>query len=141
MRRHLHIAILPVMFVLILSGCGPFGGPSTSISMTMTDFTFLPNTLTVPAGEEITLKVTNSGAVAHDFMIMKLGHELSSHEHVDENAHANAYWEQDLLQAGDTLQSTFMAPAEPGEYQILCGVAGHLAAGMVGRLTVVTAAP
>jgi plastocyanin len=103
----------------------------------MTDFTFLPSTLTVPAGEEITLTLTNSGAVAHDLMIMKLGQEISNHGQVRPEEQANVFWEQELLEAGETIKSTFTAPTEPGEYQIVCGVAGHLEAGMQGRLIVV----
>ena len=134
--KQVHMWALAVLVASILSACGA-GGPSTSISLTMTDFTFLPNTLTVPAGEEITLTVTNSGAVAHDFMIMKLGHAVGGNGHVGEAEHANVYWEQEQLEAGRTLQSKFTAPSEPGEYQIVCGVAGHFEAGMSGKLIVV----
>jgi uncharacterized cupredoxin-like copper-binding protein len=105
----------------------------------MTDFTFLPNALTVPAGEEITLTLTNSGAVAHDLMIMQLGKDVGSNGHVGPAEQANVFWEQELLAAGETVKSTFTAPTEPGEYQIVCGVAGHLEAGMQGRLIVVAA--
>jgi uncharacterized cupredoxin-like copper-binding protein len=103
----------------------------------MTDFAFAPNTLTVPAGQQINVTVSNSGAVAHDLMIMKLGKDLTSHDHVGADAHANAYWEQEQVPPGQSLQSTFTAPAEPGQYQIICGIAGHLEAGMVGTLVVV----
>jgi uncharacterized cupredoxin-like copper-binding protein len=33
---------------------------------------------------------------------------------------------------------TFTAPEQPGDYQIVCGIAGHLQAGMIGTLTVVS---
>ena len=105
----------------------------------MTDFTFIPGALTVPAGEEITLTLTNSGAVAHDLMIMKLGKEIGSGGHVGPDEHANVFWEQELLEAGETVKVTFTAPTEPGEYQIVCGVAGHLEAGLQGRRIVVAA--
>jgi uncharacterized cupredoxin-like copper-binding protein len=105
----------------------------------MTDFTFIPNTLTVPAGEEITLSVTNGGAIAHDFVIMKLGYQIDSHGHFGREEHANVYWEQEQLEPGARLESKFTSPAEPGEYQIVCGVAGHVEAGMVGKLIVVPA--
>jgi uncharacterized cupredoxin-like copper-binding protein len=139
MRTHSHIVVLAASLALILTACGAGGGPSTSISLTMTDFTFLPNTLTVPAGKEITMSVTNGGAVAHDFMIMKLGHEVSGNGHVGAAEHANVYWEHEMLEAGQTQQTKFTAPNEPGEYQIVCGVAGHFEAGMVGKLIVVDA--
>jgi len=139
MGKPLHLTIVSIVFALILSGCGGSDRPDTSISVTMTDFAFLPNTLTVPTGEEITLSVANNGAVAHNFMIMKLGYDIGSHGHVGEEEHAHAYWQQEQLEAGETTQSTFTAPGEVGEYQIVCGVAGHLEAGMVGKLVVVAA--
>jgi uncharacterized cupredoxin-like copper-binding protein len=125
-----------ISLCLILSGCAP-AAASTNVSLTMTDFSFLPNTITVPAGQEITIDVTNSGAVAHDLMIMKAGYELVANQHVHAEDHGNAFWEQELLDPGHKLSSTFMAPSTPGEYQIVCGVAGHFEAGMVGRLIVV----
>jgi plastocyanin len=138
MRKLKLTIVLHGIVALILSACGPVGGPSTSIQVSMTDFAFMPNTLTVPSGQEITIRTTNNGAVAHDLMIMKLGKDLSSHDHAGAEAHANAFWEQEQLAAGETRESTFMAPTEPGEYQIICGVAGHLEAGMVGKLVVVS---
>jgi plastocyanin len=138
MRNSPSYAIVCSLAILILSACGAAGGPSTSLQLTMTDFAFAPNMLTVPAGQEITLRITNNGAVAHDFMIMRQGYELSSHDHAGPEAHANAFWEQEQLAAGETVLSKFTAPSEPGEYQIICGVAGHLEAGMVGTLVVVS---
>jgi uncharacterized cupredoxin-like copper-binding protein len=32
---------------------------------------------------------------------------------------------------------TFRAPAEAGDYQIVCGIPGHFQAGMIAKLTVV----
>ncbi|HEY5984500.1 MAG TPA: cupredoxin domain-containing protein [Anaerolineales bacterium] len=125
-----------IALCLIVSGCSP-ATASTNVSLTMTDFSFLPNTITVPAGQEITIDVTNSGAVAHDLMIMQAGYELVANQHVHAEEHGNAYWEQDLLEPGHTLTSTFLAPSAPGEYQIVCGVPGHFEAGMVGKLLVV----
>lgn len=139
MRNLSPITMLTTLTVIILSACGRAEGASTSLQLTTTDFAFTPNRLSVPAGQEITIRVSNNGAVAHDLMIMKLGKELTSHDHAGPEAHANAYWEQELLAPGTTRESTFVAPAEPGEYQIICGVAGHVEAGMVGKLVVVAA--
>ena len=131
------IAVLGIAGLVLLGACGSPARPSTSIKVTMTDFAFSPNTITVPAGQAISVRVTNNGAVSHDLMIMNLGHELSSQDHADTGAHANALWEQAPLGAGESKESTFLAPNEPGAYQIICGVAGHFEAGMVGRLIVV----
>jgi uncharacterized cupredoxin-like copper-binding protein len=37
---------------------------------------------------------------------------------------------------GETSSGTFTAPAEPGTYVVACLVAGHVAGGMLGTLTV-----
>ncbi len=126
-----------IMTSLLLSSCAG-GGPSTSIEVVMTDFQFTPNTFTVPAGEEITLTIINNGAVVHNFVIMKL--DTSAGEGWDEDDQANVFWEErDILPGGD-LSVTFTAPAEPGEYQIVCRTVGHIASGMIGKLTVVAGA-
>lgn len=129
-------AMLAILFTVILSGCGGAAAPSRSLSLTVTEFSFVPSTLTVPAGEQITISVTNSGAVAHDFMIMKRGYDVSSHVPGHDDP-ADIYWRQDQVQPGEAIQSTFTAPPEPGDYVFVCGVAGHLEAGMVGKLVVV----
>lgn len=69
MKRLLFLAVL---LTLLLASCGE-AGPTTTINVTMTDFQFTPNQFTVPAGQEITINVTNTGAVVHNFIIMKLG--------------------------------------------------------------------
>ena len=136
--RTIHPTWVLMLSSLILSACGASAGPSTSVSITMTEFTFLPNTLSVPAWQDITITVTNTGAVAHDLMIMKQGKEILGHDDL-EDGRADAYWSQEALEPGESLVSTFVAPTVPGEYQIVCGVAGHLEAGMVGKLIVVAA--
>ena len=109
-------------------------GPVTTIDVVLTDFQFSPNTFTVPAGEEITFNSKNYGAVVHDFVIMKLG--TNAGDSFDEADAANVYWEVELKPAGE-INTSFAAPSEPGEYQIVCRVAGHIMAGMVGKLIVV----
>ena len=52
-----------VAISLALASCGGSSAPTTTIDVTMTDFQFSPSAFTVPAGEQITLKSTNSGAV------------------------------------------------------------------------------
>ena len=99
----------------------------------MTDFAFNPNEFTVPAGEDITLNVTHNGTMEHSFIVMKYGTDAG--EMFDEADKVNVYWEVDL-QPGDSETVLFKAPDRPGTYQIICGMAGHLQSGMVGRLIV-----
>lgn len=40
------------------------------------------------------------------------------------------------VDAGASATVVFTAPSVPGEYEVVCGVAGHIEAGMVGHLVV-----
>jgi len=127
--------VLVLLVMMFLASCG--GGPSTTLDVVMTDFQFTPNSYTVPAGEEITINIVNNGAVVHNFVIMKLG--TSAGDTFDAEDEPNVYWQEtDIPPNGDTT-TTFTAPEEPGEYQVVCRTAGHIASGMIGKLTVVTA--
>ena len=127
-------ALTFLLFTLVLSACGGQGKPSTDIHVDMTDFAFTPNQYVVPVGQEITLHVQHDGTVEHDFIIMK--YDTSVGEHFDKEDQPNIYW-QIKVQPGESETITFTAPDQPGSYQIVCGMAGHVEAGMVGKLEVV----
>jgi RNA methyltransferase, TrmH family len=117
------LLMLSLMFAFLLASCGG-SGPSTNINVTLTDFAFTPNAFTVPAGEEITLTVTNNGVVVHNFIIMKLG--TTAGGAWDEADQANIFWEERDIQPDGNFNVTFTAPVEPGEYQIVCRTQGHI---------------
>lgn len=125
-----------VLLSLLLVSCGAAGGASNNIDVTMTDFQFQPSQFTVPAGEEITFTSSNNGAVVHNFVIMKLG--TSAGDFFDEEDVPNVYWEVELPPGAST-NTTFIAPSEPGEYQVVCRTEGHIVSGMTAKLTVVPA--
>lgn len=125
-----------VLFSLMLASCGGAGGPTTELNVAMTDFQFQPNQYTVPAGQEITLNARNNGAVVHNFVIMKLG--TSAGPMWDDADVPNVYWEVELLPGADT-STSFTAPSEPGDYEVVCRTEGHIASGMVAKLSVVPA--
>ena len=131
MKRNIIVAV--VLLSLTLVSCGG-GGPSTSIDVKMTDFQFQPNQYTVPAGQEISFSSTNNGAVVHNFVIMKLG--TTAGDFFDEEDVPNVYWEVELLPGAST-DTSFTAPSEPGEYQVVCRTEGHIVSGMTAKLTVV----
>jgi uncharacterized cupredoxin-like copper-binding protein len=121
--------------VLALSACGGSAStPSTDLDVTMTDFQFSPNQFTVPAGQEITLSSSNTGAVVHNFVIMQLG-KTAGTEFTDEDL-PNVYWQVEIAPGGST-ETSFIAPSEPGEYEVVCRTPGHVQAGMVAKLIVV----
>jgi uncharacterized cupredoxin-like copper-binding protein len=126
--------LLVTLLSLTLASCGG-SAASTTIDVTLTDFQFTPNQFAVPAGQEITLKVLNNGAVVHNFIIMKLG--TSAGEAFDSEDEPNVFWSERDIPPGGDLNVTFTAPTEPGDYQVVCKTQGHITSGMIATLTVV----
>jgi uncharacterized cupredoxin-like copper-binding protein len=133
----IRVFIVMAMFLsLTLVSCGGAAGPTTSIDVTMSDFQFQPNQFTVPAGQEISFSSSNNGAVVHNFVIMKLG--TTAGDVFDDEDVPNVYWEVELVPGGTT-DTSFTAPSEPGEYEVVCRTEGHIVSGMTAKLTVVPA--
>ena len=126
------LTFIVMILAILLTACGK-SGPSTKISFTMTDFAFTPSEFTVPARKEITLHITHDGTVEHNFIVMQYG--MDAGEMFDKEDEANTYWQIDV-QPGETKTITFVAPEQPGMYQVICGMVGHLQSGMVGKLIV-----
>lgn len=123
-----------VLCSFLLAACGAAGGVSDRIDVTMTDFQFQPSQFTVPAGQEIAFTSSNNGAVVHNFVIMKLG--TSAGPMFEDEDIPNVFWQVELL-PGATTETSFTAPTEPGEYEVICRTEGHIASGMTGKLIVV----
>jgi uncharacterized cupredoxin-like copper-binding protein len=126
---------------ILLAGCaGASGQPVTEITVEATDFAYNPIAITVPAGEPVTLTLTNKGAVEHDFVVDKIN--VIDVETSDNGPAAHHQMggmpEYDLhffAKAGDTAVLNFTA-LEPGTYEIFCSIEGHKEAGMIGELIV-----
>lgn len=124
--------MLVALFIVVVVASGCASAPS--IKVTATDFAYSPSTFTVPAGAAVNLQVTNAGSVEHEFAIMKKGTSVTPP--FGDKDEGNIYWELDEIQPGTTKTATFTAPSEPGTYEIVCGLAGHIEAGMTATLTV-----
>lgn len=133
MKKYSILFAIVIGLLLALTACG--GGPSTNLNVDMTEFMYNPTNFTVPAGQDITLELSNNGAVVHDFIIMNLGTEVG--QDFGEEDLPNIYWKAEL-QPGSSNTYTFTAPSQPGEYQVVCGTPGHYLAGMVAKLVVVS---
>ena len=121
-----------VMFVLALAltACGP---EQVTLNVTATDQGYDASSYTVPAGAEVTVNLTNNGAIVHVFDILKLGeHVTPPYQTTDKE---KILWEL-VARKGETTSGTFTAPTEPGEYDIICPVPGHMQMGMVATLIV-----
>lgn len=134
MKRIVLLLIVAVMSIAPLTGCGRRESYSTNVDVTMADYTYEPHEMVIPAGQQITLNLTNNGAVHHEFVIMKLGTTVG--ESFGDEDEENIYWEQEV-EPGQQMSVTFTAPSEPGVYQFVCGIEGHYTAGMKGTIRVV----
>lgn len=137
MKKIAIVMVTILAFGLLLTACagaGSAGSPSTTLKIEMSEFMFEPKALTIPAGQQITLELKNSGAIQHDFTILKKGVVLPGKFDQDKQM-ADVYFHA-TLDSGKIGTFTFMAPSEPGEYQIICGLPGHYQSGMTATLTV-----
>jgi uncharacterized cupredoxin-like copper-binding protein len=129
--------ILLVLFSLILPACGGGsapGAPSSKVSVEMTEFKFVPQEMTVFSGQETSLELKNSGAVEHDFTILKKG--VAAKSPFNREQQAGDILTEFKLGSGKDDTFTFTLP-EPGEYALICIIPGHMEAGMVGKITAV----
>jgi nitrite reductase (NO-forming) len=95
---------------------GEASGAPTSVDLNMVDIAFEPVDFTIAANTEVTLNLTNSGALPHAFQLEDGSVESSE------------------LPGGGTETLTLNLP--PGTYSYICPVPGHADAGMVGTITV-----
>jgi len=93
-----------------------------------------PPVWTVKAGDAMTINLDNQGGLEHNWAIVKQGVEMPIPFMPDENEDL-ILWAAGVLQAGEKVSEPFPAPTEPGEYLVICTVAGHYPA-MQGKLVV-----
>lgn len=136
MKKIIAVVVVVVLSGLLISCSGSMGGgPSTTLHVDMNEFVFEPTDFRIPAGEQITLELENSGEIEHDFLILKKGIEVKGK--FDHDKQMGDVFFHAMLQPQKSGTFTFTAPSEPGDYQIVCGIAGHFQAGMIAKLTVV----
>lgn len=130
MFRKIVILLFAAALIMVLAACG---SSKDSISVTTTDFQFDPNNWSVSAGNEVELTLTNNGSVEHEWVLLKQGTSVTPP--FDEDDEDKVFWEMEA-EPGETKTESFTAPSEPGTYNIVCGITGHLEQGMEGTLTV-----
>lgn len=131
------LSVFAIMAVLslALTACGA-GQQEVDVTVAMREFEFEPASINVPAGSEVNLTLVNEGALEHEFVIIVQGVTVTppvDEAQLDESG--AIYWEHEL-EPGEEALLEFTAPEDPGEYQIVCAIAGHLEAGMEGTLIV-----
>lgn len=136
---------LVLILVVLLTGCAGAGTSQTAateITVEATDFAYNPVSVTVPAGQPVTLTLNNTGAVEHDFVVDKINVTDVQASDTGPAAHHQMgdmpkYDLHFFAKAGDTAILNFTA-LEPGTYEIFCSIEGHREAGMIGQLIVLS---
>lgn len=127
------------------AGVYPFGSPMDGGEadqvieiIAMDDFSFSPTNVAVQSGEIVTFKVTNAGAIPHDFT---LGTEEMQEEHeaemVEMGGNMDMHGEPNVfsLEPGETKEMTWRFE-ESGPIVFGCHQPGHYAAGMKGSVVI-----
>ncbi|WP_138431210.1 plastocyanin/azurin family copper-binding protein [Fodinibius saliphilus] len=115
------------------------------------DGMLLLESISAEPGEEIRIRlITKSSlpanAMAHNWILLTMGADGQAFATAAAQAKDNDYIPADkenqiiaqtgLAAGGETVEVTFTAPEEPGDYEYICSFAGHYAAGMKGMLNV-----
>ena len=120
------ILLLALVAVVGVNGCTQYGSPAAppptgevtqEISVSGTEFSFSPSTITVNQGEVIKITFTNTGSIGHNFGISQLGVRTAT------------------IPAGGT-DSVIFTASQSGTFAFDCSVPGHAVNGMTGELTV-----
>jgi plastocyanin len=122
--------LLIIVFALTLTACS---SNKATLNVMATDQGYDSSTYTVPAGAKVTVNFTNNGAVEHAFIILKQGEHVTPPFQTKDDDKVIWYI---LAQPGETKSGTFKAPAEPGEYDIICPVSGHIELNLKATLVV-----
>jgi len=109
---------------------------SRTISLTATDSPrFVPDQLSVRAGETVAFEITNSGVLPHEFFVGTRAEQQAHDEGMSSGSSAMDEPNGVEMPAGGTARLVYTFD-QPGTLEYGCHVPGHYAAGMVGSITV-----
>ena len=136
------VALLIVAVALV--ACGGAASNATPagpkvINVAMQEFWFQPSEIALKVGQPVKLILQNKGTVVHDFSSNDA--EVSVQSSVHGAEHDMSGMNNDMLKMHmavdlgqtETLEFT---PNKPGTHTFFCTVAGHIEAGMTGKLVV-----
>lgn len=133
--------LLTLVFLVLLTACASkTSQPETELTVEMSDFVYSPSSITLPAGQPVTLSLNNTGKIEHDFVVEAIDATTEVVQDNGSNAHHAHGAEQNYdlhvsARPGET-SIVKLTIAEPGTYKIICSVPGHKEAGMIGELIV-----
>ncbi len=110
----------------------PFVATDGTINVTLTNWEFSPVASVVTAGQSIVINLENRSSQAHTWALLTAGTQWTTWEDFDLEQ-ILATTQGVPVDGTDTLE--FIAP-EPGTYQVVCTVRGHIQRGMVAEFVV-----
>jgi uncharacterized cupredoxin-like copper-binding protein len=129
------VVMAPIMVAAAVAFAATRGGDADGANATINiHFSkFAPGTITVPAGEPVTITLVNDDPIGHEW-IVGTDDVHARHRTGTEPVHDEIPTEV-TLEAFETRETTVTFDA-PGEYAFICHLPGHEAYGMAGTVRV-----
>ena len=109
MKKLALLVFLSLGASMALSACSS----GNTVNVELSDSAITPDTLSVPAGKQVTFSVKNTGTVEYDCAFR----DLSTLKLFP----SQFYWGINQIAAGATKSGTFSAPSQPARFQVACG--------------------
>ena len=157
MLRQTAISLVVLVLLGLLVPAAAGGAPAQKITITMRDFSYTPDRVTLQAGVPVELTIVNKGKVGHEFIVYVRPKPGLSGSGLRERAEDNSYFRGLQVQVvegpgieverkGQTVveikvgpgRSTVVrfTPARKGTFEMACLIEGHYEAGQKGTLTI-----
>jgi len=155
--RQTAISLVVLLLLGLLVPVADGGAPAQKIAITMRDFSYTPDRVTLQAGVPVELTIVNKGKVGHGFMVHSRPKVGMSGTQMREGAEDNSYFRGLQVQVvegagieverkGQTVveikvgsgRSTVVrfTPVKKGTFAMACLIEGHYEAGQKGTLTI-----
>jgi len=130
---------------LLAAACGGGGGDQVKADVTIDikaeNMRFVPDTIQVPAGKTVMIRMQNMDSNQHDFEVGGLTAEIMGRtgmkdESMDMDMSDGMMGTINMHSAAKGKASVTFRTDKPGTYDIYCTMTGHKESGMVGKLIV-----
>lgn len=123
--RTVGISLLMVLVLAFAAACngdddddtGANGNGNGSVTIETPEMSFVPDSITASAGEDLEITLDNTDGQPHTFTLDEADFEIEA-------------------EGGETATGTLSVPDEAGDYEFYCSIPGHRESGQVGTLTV-----
>ena len=130
------LALCVSLFLAALSlACGGSSSPDVTIEVKAQNTRFAPETIEVPAGKTVRLKLTNLDSTEHDLEVRGMTPSMMSGG--GHGGHGDSMpGKLAVHTAAKKSASVDFRADQKGTYEVFCTIPGHEQSGMVARLVV-----